>query len=197
LVVIAIIGILAALLLPALQRAKESAKGAACINNLRQIGLCFDMYYNDLRNYPPADLGSVCYVRKDGFNTQPLYANGYIEEKQLLRILYCPSDENNAYGGNGFRKSTEFSSYLYIGPFAANVDRNVTLMYEYPPCWFDQWAPVDAVYGGWAYYSPHYRNRTFNGLSAHGTVARARTDPAFLIWDTAALDQRLGFDVRE
>ena len=53
LVVIAIIAILAALLLPALSRAKLKGQEAACRNNLKQIGLSFLMYLNDYgKTYP-------------------------------------------------------------------------------------------------------------------------------------------------
>ncbi len=47
LVVIAIIAILAALLLPALARAKESARVTQCLNNMKQLTLCWTMYVGD------------------------------------------------------------------------------------------------------------------------------------------------------
>ena len=47
LVVIAVIAILAALLLPALARAKQKGQQAVCLSNLKQIGLAFTMYLND------------------------------------------------------------------------------------------------------------------------------------------------------
>jgi prepilin-type N-terminal cleavage/methylation domain-containing protein/prepilin-type processing-associated H-X9-DG protein len=54
LVVIAIIAILAALLLPALSKAKEQTLTAACLNNLRQLQLCVQMYAGDNSDtFPP------------------------------------------------------------------------------------------------------------------------------------------------
>jgi prepilin-type N-terminal cleavage/methylation domain-containing protein/prepilin-type processing-associated H-X9-DG protein len=59
LVVIAIIAILAAMLLPALSRARQKSKQTACINNMRQIGLALTMYPADYSGYYPNCLDPV------------------------------------------------------------------------------------------------------------------------------------------
>lgn len=53
LVVIAIIAILAAMLLPALARAREQARRSVCMSNLKQIGLAMKMYSSDYREFFP------------------------------------------------------------------------------------------------------------------------------------------------
>lgn len=59
LVVIAIIAILAAMLLPALERARQRAQGAFCMNNSRQVVVAWLMYANENNDYlPPNDFYS-------------------------------------------------------------------------------------------------------------------------------------------
>ena len=54
LILVAIIGILAALLLPALQSARKSALAAGCTNSAKQLGTLAMMYVNDTQYYMPA-----------------------------------------------------------------------------------------------------------------------------------------------
>jgi prepilin-type N-terminal cleavage/methylation domain-containing protein len=53
LIVIAIIAILASMLLPALHKAKETAKSIVCVGNLKQLGLAYAMYMEDNKYYTP------------------------------------------------------------------------------------------------------------------------------------------------
>jgi prepilin-type N-terminal cleavage/methylation domain-containing protein len=56
LVVLAIIGILASLLLPAVQAARESVRRGQCVNNLKQIGIALGNYQDTFKVFPPSYL---------------------------------------------------------------------------------------------------------------------------------------------
>ncbi|MEA3347150.1 MAG: prepilin-type N-terminal cleavage/methylation domain-containing protein [Candidatus Auribacterota bacterium] len=86
LVVVAIISILAGLLLPALRTARARAHQAACVNNLRQLGLAFAMYAGENESYipPENDAGNIGWDQK-------MYP--YIQEEWVAvksDLVMCP-----------------------------------------------------------------------------------------------------------
>ena len=85
LIVVAIIAILAAMLLPALSKARDKAKAVSCVNNLRQCGLSTMSYGSDYQEY-------LLQLEPQGsaalYWSQVLLTKGYLKNRDLAR---CPS----------------------------------------------------------------------------------------------------------
>jgi prepilin-type N-terminal cleavage/methylation domain-containing protein len=132
LVAIAIIGILAALLMPVLSRAKASGSRATCLNNVRQINLATQMYGDDHHDAVFLPTGFGYY---SDWGSYKAFVKSYLglkgEDSPADRIFACPADtfcylDSDLSGGpawKGFRipkglcqqKWTGFDSYGFNG----------------------------------------------------------------------------------
>ena len=109
LIVIAIIGILAGMLLPALSRAKEKARRTKCLGNISQLQVALQMYADDHEDQLPPRSYKARAIWVD--RLEPYYAN-----QELLR---CPTDRGNvdqSYLMNGF------IDFFVVNSFSGNWD---------------------------------------------------------------------------
>jgi prepilin-type N-terminal cleavage/methylation domain-containing protein/prepilin-type processing-associated H-X9-DG protein len=99
LVVIGIISVLIAMLLPALNKAREAAKTVQCASNLRQIGLGIQMYVNDNHGYLPPGLSRKFDARYFSYEYQiakSMRLNSVnLEDGWKNSLFVCPSDNRD------------------------------------------------------------------------------------------------------
>jgi len=95
LVVIAIIAILAAMLLPALAKAKERGKRTSCLNNMRQVGVAYMMYNDDNDGRVPYRHGLNHFAHPSTpanfFQVLIPYVGGKIDGVWATKVYGCPT----------------------------------------------------------------------------------------------------------
>lgn len=98
LVVISIISLLIAILMPALGKARESARNMACLNNLRQIGVGMHAYAADYKDYLPVKPGQLNWNQPYTLVDSMVMKGGYLPHNGpgwgYSKVFHCPSDIN-------------------------------------------------------------------------------------------------------
>lgn len=183
LVVVGIIAILAALLLPALSRARENGHRTACVNNLRQLGLSFQMYAAEssgllpprhipyFKSYSP---GLGCWSSFDGTFLYPDYLSD-------LLLIRCPSENlgSGAYSSNESFQFPVHPSWATSGldlpvvgqsTFAHTPDLSYVYWgYLIDPAWVED--PVNSYHLGEVIDSLDGNPPTLNVLSRMGDLS--------------------------
>ena len=151
LVVIAIIAILAGMLLPALSKAKEKAKGIKCLSNLRQMGLALVYYTDDTDHYPPG-------IDQSTQNSWiwPALLRQHIDLGNNVELFKCPTAPEKAQWKVEYGSGLPASDGYHADEVRLRPGGNSFMSYGYN------------VWGGWAGQVPNTGLGVYKGHEIYG-----------------------------
>ena len=168
LVVIAIIAILAAVLLPVLDRAKQRALQAQCLNNYKQLALCYEMYFEDNSSMLPLNCVNdppqnwISGGAQTDYNTVNLRAAVIFPYNQQIKIYVCPANMwKLTVTSGGFRD--DFGNLI---PKNAIVPQTRTCSIEYSM----GGNGADSMTGPWTINGASYGGGPFNSYQKASQV---------------------------
>jgi prepilin-type N-terminal cleavage/methylation domain-containing protein len=206
LVVIAIIGVLAGLLIPAVQSVRESGRRSACANNLKQLGAALSGYQARDGRFPPAGRGySWCVPGSDPRNagdTRVYNSNGLVELLPFLdqQMLFDRFDLNVASGDMGYPTSAGpnwlNTSGILVGSsnaILANA-RSGTNVLSVFRCGSDSSThTLSGNYGSSGVSNTATTNYDFTGIGRGTTSGAANDYQRCNTWKTERRDRRMMF----
>lgn len=169
LVVIAIIAILAALLLPGLKTAKDTAKRISCASNLKNVSVCLGLYASDFKDYFPIfrygssgdgifnqtfkncqRFGGKWYSATQNWNIALDTLCTYLYLKNDGKVFYCPSDPGGNNPGNDSTLTTRGWG-LTVSPYPGWRGPSYGVQYVHQ-------------YFGLSYYGPYGASTFYRGF---------------------------------
>jgi len=174
LVVIAIIAILAALLLPALAKAKERAKRANCVSNLRQLGIAASLYALDNQEHVLHALGDSVQVALTPITRDQSKSLGLLITSNSPSVWACPSLPDLPFYDNYSNYDQWGIGYQYFGGIATWMNPAGTFPSRSPlklstsqPHWVLAADMVIKVNDAWGSTEMNLGRKNWNNLPPH------------------------------